>query len=109
MFDFLYPEIHYDIFQRLDIVSLYRLSRTCKYYQNIFSPDYNYVWKSLVSNLMNFTFNYLTIRQYNGVNNTDFSDWFELYKYVYTYSIGQNEIIDLCCDGHIDMVKFLMN
>lgn len=108
MFNSLFPEILFNILKYLDVVTLLKFSRTCKLYQPIFSPHYDYLWKIFTFDLINPTYKYSTIQEYNVENNTQFENWYELYMYVYIYPLNTDSLIYECKEGHLDIVKYLL-
>lgn len=107
-FSLMPPEIQLNILANTDIKVLTKLCRVSTTYRSICSEKYDYLWRILTHKLIGPMRNYRNIWEFNRENNTQFGNWFELYKYVYLLPIDYYELMDQCSNGSIDIVKYLV-
>lgn len=112
-FSVLPPEIQLSILAETNPNSLVKLCQTSSQYTSICSEKYNYLWRILIFDLIQPTRNYIDIREYNDLNNTQFNTWFEVYVYFYTLPIDdtldtRNRLIELAENGNLEAVKYMI-
>lgn len=115
-FDFLPPEVQLDILKNTDPVTLVNLCLTSSTYKSICSPKYDYLWRSLLFQVINPVYNYVDITEFNQSNHTQFKNWYDAYVYFYTHVIPKPEMLRkthlilqrAVLDGQLDVVKYLV-
>lgn len=106
-----------------------KLTNLCKTseYRDICTGKYDYLWAILVMDVFGVVpnvgirttsgdvpiYKYRNIQDYNRMNNTYFSNWFQVYTYVKDIPVNDlismnDQLIHESAKGHLDVVKYLV-
>lgn len=103
-------EVLFSVFKNANPMALTRLCQTSSLYRNICSEEYDYLWKTLLFELIHPLYNYVNIEEFNDLNKTKFGNWCDVYEYFYKLELSlelsnESDLIRASQNGNLEEVK----